>query len=156
MEYLSKQPGHIDYRRYAAYLETIRGELSAHVYAFAANPDHFDFQSHSSLHDSWLESFCIHERGEGERSQIRSVEISLCLLGAFHDRQIHLHYTGVKAYEVSMPPSASGHPRDLFTHEVRLGDSGLVIHELGFVNDGKILIECADFRHWEKPAECDA
>jgi hypothetical protein len=151
MEYLNQHQGHIDHRRYAAYLETIRGQLPAHVYAFAANPDHFDFQSHSSLHDSWLESFCIHERGEGERSQIRSVEISLCLLGAFQDRRIHLHYTGVRSYEVSMPsPSLSGQPRDLFTHEVRAGNTGLVIHELEFAENGEILIECADFKHSEE------
>ena len=151
MELISQKPGHIDHRRYAAYLETIRGQLPEHIYSFAANPDHFDLHSRNSLHDAWLEDLSITERGEGERSQIRSVEISLCLLGAFHDRRIHLHYKGVRSYEVSMPsPSLCGHPRDLFTHEVRVGNTGLVIHELEFQNEGRIIVECADLRHSEE------
>lgn len=156
MEYIYKKPGEIDYTNYGKYLQSIRGKLPEHVYAFAANPDHFNLESHSSLHDAWLESVVVNEVATGERSEIRQLEVKLSLLGAFHDRRIHLHYTGVAQYSFKAPPKydqsrfqhiAHG---DLFTHEIRLGNNGLIIHELLFERDATFLIECVDIRHSEE------
>jgi hypothetical protein len=156
MDYLYKKPGEIDYPQYEKYLQSIRGKLPEHVYAFATNPDHFNLESHSSLHDAWLESVVVNEVATGERSEIRQLEIKLSLLGPFHDRRIHLHYTGVAQYSLQAPPRHDP-PRyrhtahgDLFTHEIRLGSNGLIIHELLFERDATFLIECCDIRHSEE------
>jgi len=71
MEYiLNNRPGEIDYSPYLAYVESIREQLPPHVYAFASDIRYFDLESHSSLHDSWLESFTVREvaTGGGRRS----------------------------------------------------------------------------------------
>ena len=105
MEYiLNKNPGEIDYFPYRAYVESIREQLPPHVYAFASDIRYFDLQSHSSLHDSWLESFTVREVATGERQEIRRMEIAIALLGPFHDLRIRLHYTGVTRYSFLAPP----------------------------------------------------
>jgi hypothetical protein len=153
---LNSQTAGIDFTRYAAYVETIRHHLPVHVYAFASEARHFDLSSPSSLHDAWLETLTIRESASGDRQQIRRLEIQLCLLGPFHDRRIHLHYTGVTKYRFDTP-SRFDVPRyehaahgDLLTHEIRLGHAGLLIHELLFERGTAFLIECADLRHSEE------
>ena len=85
-------------------------------------------------------------------SEIRGLEIDLCLLGPYHDRRIHLHYVGVRQYSFVTPPHGKSIAHgDLFAHEVRLGETGLVVHELGFANGAKFIIECFDFKHSEEP-----
>ncbi|MDA7881418.1 hypothetical protein N9A94_03860 [Akkermansiaceae bacterium] len=151
----SKSDG-IDYTRYAAYLATIREMIPVHVYSFASDSRYFDLNSRSTLHDSWLESLTLREVASGERGEIRRMEVAICLLGPFQDRRIHLHYSGVTLYRFDAPPhygeqrfehTAHG---DLFTHEIRLGHDGLLIHELLFENDSTFLIECSDVRHSEE------
>jgi len=156
MDYIYKKPGEIDYLNYEKYLPSIRGKLPEHVYAFAANPDHFNLESRSSLHDAWLESIVVNEIATGERNEIRQLEVKLSLLGPFHDRRIHLHYTGVAQYSFKASPkydqSGLQHTAhgDLFTHEIRLGNNGLIIHELLFEREATFLIECVDIRHSEE------
>ena len=146
----------IDFTRYSAYVATIRKLIPPHVYSFASDSRYFDLSSHSSLHDSWLESLTIREVARGERKEIRRLEVAICLLGPFHDRRIHLSYSGVTLYTFDAPPHY-GEPRfehtahgDLFTHEIRLGHDGLLVHELLFENGSTFLIECSDLRHSEE------
>lgn len=156
MKHIYSRPGEIDLENYEKYIQSIYRKLPEHIYSFAANPNHFNFESHSSLHDSWLESLTVRETATGERNEIRRLEVKIALLGPFHDRRIHLNYTGVSRYSFDTPPrygdsryehTAHG---DLFTHEVRLGHEGLFIHELLFERDTTFLIECCDMKHWEE------
>jgi hypothetical protein len=162
MEYiLNNKPGEINYWPYHAYVESIREQLPPHVYAFASDIRHFDLASHSSLHDAWLESFTVRETASGERQEIRQMEIVMALLGPFHDLRIHLNYTGVTRYSLAVPPRygdsryANTAHGDLFTHEVRLGHEGLLVHELLFERDATFLIECSDIRHVEEAIKHD-
>jgi hypothetical protein len=153
---LNDKAEEIDYPRYHAYVESIKEKLPPHVYSFASNSSYFDLTSHSSLHDAWLESVNIREVATGERHEIRRLEITICLLGPFHDRHIHLRYSGVSTYSFSAP-SRRENPRfdhvahgDLLTHEIRLGRDGMLVHELLFERNGTFLIESADIRHSEE------
>lgn len=146
----------IDFDRYAAYLESVRGQLPAHVYAFASDPNHFNLTSHSSLHDAWLETLCVIEPATGPRAEVRAIEIRLRLLGPFHDRYINLVYAGVSKYELDAPPRP-GEPHfthnahgDLLTHEIRFENDRL-IHEILFERGAIFLIECSDIKHSEEP-----
>lgn len=146
----------IDFSRYLDYLDSIRSRLPAHIYSFAADSRHFDLQSEESLHDAWLEALTIKETASHETDAARRISIHLCLLGPFRDRRIHLHYSGVERYLLDTP-ARPGVPRymhtahgDLLTHEVRIGDSGLLVHELAFERGSTLLIECADFQHSEE------
>jgi hypothetical protein len=157
MEYiLNSETDGIDFDKYLKYLNSIQNRLPAHIYSFASDLRYFDLHSHSSLHDAWLDSIMTSEMTTGDRSQVRRIEIRICLLGAYHDRRIHLHYTGVERY-VQEAPARHGEPRfdhtghgDLITHEIRLGENGLFIHELLFERGATFLIECKDIRHSEE------
>ena len=146
----------IDFTRYAAYVESIRHKLPAHVYAFASDSRYFDLNSHSSLHDAWLESLTVNEGASGERKQVRKLEVHLRLLGPCHDRLIYLRYTGIIRYRFDTP-ARQGESRfqhtahgDIITHEIRLGAEGSLIHELLFERNSTFLVECADLRHSEE------
>ena len=159
MEYIrDPQTGIIDFDRYSAYLQTIRHKIPAHVYAFASDSRHFDLTSSSSLHDAWLESLTVAEPATGERGEIRSVEITLQLLGPFHDCRIHLRYTGLRHYCFTMPGSIQPEGRtinhgDLVTHEIRLAAENHLIHELVFETGATLLIVCDDILHSEEPVQ---
>jgi hypothetical protein len=156
MKYIYTKPGHIDFDSYRAHLEKIRGRLPQHVFTFASSPCYFDFESHSSLHDAWLETLTISESASGTHNEVRKLEVHLSLLGPYHDRRIHLHYKGVSQYSFIAPPrhdlprykhTAHG---NLFTHEITLGHEGLIVHELLFERDATLLIECSDIKHSEE------
>jgi hypothetical protein len=153
---LNSQTEGIAFTHYAAYDDSIRHLLPPHVYTFASDPRYFDLTSHSSLHDAWLESVTVREAATGERHEVRRMEITMSLLGPFHDRRIRIHYTGVTHYSLAAPPRY-GEPRydhtahgDLLAHEIRLGQGGLLVHELLFERDATFLIECSDLRHSEE------
>jgi hypothetical protein len=154
MDYiLDKDTGQINFDPYFEYLKSVKESLPPHVYAFASDSRHYDLQSHGSLHDAWLESFTISEISGGET---RQMEARMCLLGPFHDLKIHLHYIGVESYRLDAP-ARSGEARfthaghgDLLTHEIRLGEDGLLVHELQFERGGTIFIECKDIVHVEE------
>ena len=139
--------------QYLKYLNSIKNKLPAHIYAFASNPDHFNLESHSSLHDAWIESCIVREVATGERNQVRKLEIKLILLGPYHDKRIHLCYTGVVSYRFDVPTRGTfennGHG-DLYTHEIRLGHDETIIHELMFEREASLLIECSDIQHSEE------
>jgi hypothetical protein len=149
----------IDFTGYARYLQTVRNAMPAHVFAFASDPRHFDLLSRSSLHDAWLEELSVREIATGERHEIRRTQVELRLLGPYHDRRIHLLYEGVTGYRWEMP-TRHGEPRyehvahgDLYTHEICMTDHGLMTHEIEFERDARLVVEFADFRHWETPVD---
>ena len=156
MDYIYKHPGRIDYPSYQRYLESIRDKLPGHIYSFAADINHFNFESHISLHDAWLETLTVKAVATGKRKEIRDLEINLTLLGPFQDRRILLHYTGVAQYSFAAlsQPDRSAHQQsalgDLLTHEIRLGRDGLFIHELLFDHDAHFFVECVDIMHSEE------
>ena len=142
----------IDFGAYSAYLATVRDRLPAHVAAFAADERHFALNTPETLHDAWLMELAVREPADGTRQECRVTEIEVRFLGAFHDREHVLRYTGVRRYELVGAGVADGHG-DLYTHEVRLAPDGVgLIHEYVFSArpgsaGSRLLIECADFTH---------
>ena len=43
------------FRRYHAYIQSVRGEIPAGAWAYASAEWHYDYDDHRSPHDSWLE-----------------------------------------------------------------------------------------------------
>ncbi len=150
---LDELGGPVEYGRYTAYLATIRHRLPANVYEFASSPANFELGSHSSLHDAWLESFSITEPAGGERNELRSIDIRSSYLGPFHDKRILINYIDVVSYSIQTPPGfrlppsyRTGHG-DLITHEIRLQDDDLMIHELLFSRGSVFEICFTRFEH---------
>lgn len=144
------------FRRYAEYLNEKRDQMPRAAYDFASATWHYDPEDHRCPHDSWLEQLSVKEPSAGERCEVRGVEISVRLLGAYQDGWIELIYIDVKHYsfqlkrENSLPGLGHG---DWLVDEVRLSESGLVIHEVVFSTGAQWFIECGDVRYsWtEKP-----
>jgi hypothetical protein len=144
VKYIHADAEGTDFTEYFEYIQSLRAKLAPHVFEFASNQDYYNL-SRSSLHDAWLISFDVKEPATGDRREIRSTEISLSLLGSFHDRRITLEYKRVKSYTFSSQDTEDGHG-DLLIHEVRLSGAGFLVHEIQFVH-GNFIIECEDFKH---------
>jgi hypothetical protein len=156
MEYIYGDDRVINFGRYREYLLKIRDRIPDRVFRFASNEDHFNLASRSSLHDAWLEELTICESGVERLDNARSVSIHARLLGAFHDRRIHLKYLGVLKYSIAgvLANPVLGERRpwhgDLITHEVRAIADGQIVHEILFRAGGGLSIECEDLEHREE------
>jgi len=134
---------------YSEYLNSLGNRLPASAYSFAIADWHYDHLDSRCPHDSWVESITIAEPASGDRSQRRKLEIQLTLLGAYHNGYFKLIYRDVAAYDLKtpaeflLPPRNVGHG-DWLYDEVRLSDSGKVMHEIEFSRGSHWAIESSD------------
>ena len=148
MKYLdsSEQDPHLlaqSHRNYQLYLSSIEDKLPPGAKAFATAPWHYDFGDSRCPHDAWVESLRVWEHASGTRKEVRTTNIDVSLFGAYHDGVIRFEYRGVRRYSLAGQRS-SGHG-DWLIDEVRLSDSGLVVHEVEFATGALWKIECTDF-----------
>jgi len=139
----------IMFGRYLEALATYRAKLPEGVAQFAGDQERFMLSHPKSLHDARLERATITETPGNEESP-SSVGVELIFVGQDGDRRIRLNYRSVARYEIRgtrerLDWHESFHG-DIYTHEVRVGDSGGVVHEILFESDSTIEIECVDFR----------
>jgi hypothetical protein len=157
MEHIFKdERGVVHFDSYFMYLESVKERLPPHVYVFASDFKHYSLRDHASLHDAWLDHLHIVELAEGERSELRKIEIEACFLGPFHDRRIFLSYKNVTGYSLQTSPHFAALPLhhvghgDLLIHELRFHPSGNMIHEMEFSRGSTLLIRCSDLTHREE------
>ena len=140
-----------NWRAYQNRLQKIKKRMSPTVQEYALADWHYDYSDHKCPHDAWLEYVTIREPSSGERSEIRTLEIEIRLLGAYHDGYIEFHYKDVESYCLDQPhrrgrweTKQKGHG-DWLTDEVDLSKNGLILHEIEWSDRGHWLIECRDF-----------
>jgi hypothetical protein len=137
------------WREYLEYLESVRGRMPGSAHEFATASWHYDTADARSLHDSWVDSLVIREPAEGDRHEIRPLEIEDRLLGPYHDGNTILNYRKVQAYSMDTPLDSSlrhgnvGHG-DWLCDEVRISERDHVIHEIECSWWSRWLIECQD------------
>jgi len=132
--------------KYRKYLEDHRDRFPSAAYALAASDWYFDPQCHECPHDAWLEEARIGERSAGERREIRSVTLTIKLLGAYHDGIIEIHYPSVFEYRLASIALDGGH-RDWRYDEMRIDEKGHLIHEIeweGCRDNGSWFIAASD------------
>jgi len=81
-----------------------------------------------------LEALTISEPSSGVRCEIRSINILIRLLGAYHDGYLELRYENVRNFSVAGERTLhgiSGHG-DCLIDEITVADSGSVVHEILF------------------------
>jgi hypothetical protein len=137
------------HENYAGYLETVRDNMPSDAFTFASASWHYNPEDHRCPHDSWLQKLTIDEAASGARSEVRSVDISVRLLGAYQDGWIDLTYSDVTNYSLGFTQAGSstnqGHG-DWLIDEVRMSDRMQVIHEVVFSTGARWLIECRNVR----------
>jgi hypothetical protein len=125
------QNSHEEFRtawdRYQNYLASISESLPVSARAFAVADWHYDFGDARSPHDGWVESVRVTEHSSGERRQNRWLDITIRMLGAYHDGYIELTYQRVHSYRLGSKGSSHG---DWLYDEIRLSERGLVLHEI--------------------------
>jgi len=131
------------YRAYVAYLASIKDRLPQAAYEFAVADWHYDFTKPNCPHDAWVQEIKIKEIAEGERHEIRTTQIEILLLGAYHDRLLRVTYPGVTSHFISSGQSQCRYG-DWLIDEIGLSDAGQVVHEVKFANMARLRIESAD------------
>lgn len=99
-----------NFEKYISYLMTIQNKLTEEIYDFASDPNRHNF-SKESLHDSWLKNVEINFD-----FQKRTSFIQLILLGAYHDREFILSFSGVRQFNICQ--GLADIERDLLTFEI--------------------------------------
>src|SRR5262245_38438131 len=95
--------------RYREYLQQNAARFPPKAFALATSDWYFDPADHRCPHDAWLERFDLSEPSAGRRHEIRSVSLTVTLLGAYHDGIIQLRYPRVYQYKIEAGSIASGH-----------------------------------------------
>ncbi|HKX83413.1 MAG TPA: hypothetical protein VJL58_04260, partial [Pyrinomonadaceae bacterium] len=97
----------------------------------------------------------ISEPFSGDRDELRTVEIRIELLGAYHDGKILLRYPKVFGYELNARMLDEGH-RDWRYDEFRVNDDGQLVHEIewwGLYNTAIWQIVASDVEYKWIPVE---
>jgi hypothetical protein len=134
------------FRKYRKFLDDNRERFPSVAYALAISDWYFDPQYHECPHDAWLEWVKIEEHSTEERHEIRTVAITIKLLGAYRDGIIEIHYPKVFEYLFNSLALEGGH-RDWLYDEMRLNEKGRLIHEIewkGYQSSGSWLIVASD------------
>jgi hypothetical protein len=117
-----------------------------HAFALASFEWCFDFTDRRCPHDSWLEAIRVEEPAVGQRRELRSLTITIRLLGAYHDGYIELVYPDVYSYDLAGMHVGRGHG-DLQYDEFRVREQGRVIHEIEWASihqTSRWVIEASD------------
>ena len=160
MKYIYYDEDGTHFDSYFKYLETVRDKMPPHVYQFASDYKYYNLDSHSSLHDAWLDYLKIIEPAQGDRKQNRTIEIQARFLAPFHDKRIYLTYKNVIGFELKTPECFETYPGssfqregghgDLYTHEIRIEEDSILVHEIEFFEGSNFVIKCRDIFHSEK------
>jgi hypothetical protein len=113
---------------YREYLEAKKSRFPVSVFALASSEWYFDFTDRRCPHDSWLDAVRVEEPSAGQRRELRSLTMTILLLGAYHDGYIELVYPDVYSYDLAGMHVGRGHG-DLQYDEFRVSEQGRVIHE---------------------------
>lgn len=129
--------------RYLDYLAGLKGTIDDDLYTFLSDSGRYDL-SKTSLHDSWLRRLSLNSFELAERRMTQNLHLEL--LGPYHDRIFHLHYTDILGYSISQRPRRRpGHP-DLLMHEFRVGEQGEFEHAIEFDDGLAIVVACRSMR----------
>jgi hypothetical protein len=128
------------FSKYRKYLEDNHDRFPSAAHTLAMSDWYHDPRYHECPHDAWLEWVKVEEHSTGERHEIRSVAITIKLLGAYHDGIIEIHYPKVFEYRLNSLALEGGH-RDWRYDELRLNEKGHLIHEIEWH-------ECQDNGSW--------
>jgi hypothetical protein len=134
------------FEQYQDYLASVRTKFPPSAYALATSDWYFNSTDHRCPHDAWLESLLLEEPSSGSRNELRTLSLTLNLLGAYHDGRIVLRYPRVFSYSFRVDDGKDGH-RDWRYDELRLSERGNLIHEIEWcgLNDvGTWTIEASD------------
>jgi hypothetical protein len=134
---------------YRDYLSRIAKKLRQATREFALAEWHYLPTDHRCPHDAWLEAVTLREPVVSEAASHRRLEVSVRLLGAYHDGHLELRYENTISYCLDFPAYDlrnqvnQGHG-DWLVDEIRFSERGKILHEIEWANGDRWYIECDD------------
>ena len=153
MKYITRGERGWDHRPYWRYLENVKQFMPLNLFLFAYNQEHHDLTHPNSLHNAWLERWCVTEAPDGDPKKGRSLSVEVTLLGPKRDRRIHLAYQGVTSHTIQTPEqiapaySLDQAHGDLIVHETTIARDGIYLHEILFSSNAVFTVQFAGFEH---------
>ncbi|MEL6449430.1 MAG: hypothetical protein AAFQ62_15965 [Pseudomonadota bacterium] len=144
------------FQRYREYLKRHTEEFPRGAFSLATSDWWFSLDDRRSPNDAWLERFEVLEVGSGDRSAERATSVRVELLGAFHDMDLTLVYSGVSALWLDAVAIADGH-HDWRYDEFRISDEGRLTHEIEWsylASTARWRIEADDVEYFAEPRQC--
>jgi hypothetical protein len=142
------------WQKYQEYVRANERAFTPGAFALATAEWFFGSDDHRAPHDAWLESAVFAEPSAGSRSEIRSLNLRVRLLGAYHDQYLELFYPHVYSYTFSHSAVAEGH-FDWRYHELRISERGRLVHEIEWAGrpgvEGRWLLEVSDVQFTTTP-----
>lgn len=137
--------------RYMEYLANSKASFPAPLYDVITAEWYYRWDDHRCPHDAWLESFEIRENKVHPDGKTRQIDISIKLLGAYHDGYIEYRYPKVRNYRLTQPssdfydvPGGNVTHGDWIADEFRISDKGSIIHEIKWGRRSSWIIEASD------------
>ena len=131
------------HRRYKAYLLENRDKFPESAFSLASAEWRNNFNDHRAPHDSWICDINFHDGALPRFPGSGCRDLRLVMLGAYHDGHLHLLYRDVESFSMAATGLVQIH-RD----EIRLSETGRVLHEIEFLGAPNWLIVCSDIE-WE-------
>jgi hypothetical protein len=130
---------------YEAHIKTIAPKLPEPTRVFVMSSAYGNHNSHDCPHDSWLMNIILD--AEVCRDNNRRIDLTIRLLGAFHDRILTFKYINVTEFNIEIKKSGNQNVGDWLNDEFDIAEQGFVSHEIlwQFGKPWKIISECVEF-----------
>ncbi len=131
-----------DYQRH---LDAISPKLPDVARSFISTPWYYDFNHHDCPHDSWLMDLSL--KVGVKCNDDRTLDLTLNLLGAYHDRILIFHYRNVTFCGFEIQKQGRHNTGDWLRDEFDVLENGFVAHEIlwQFGEPWRIVAESVEF-----------
>jgi len=138
-------------RDYEIHLKTIAAKLPEPTKAFVMAPWYGDPTHHDCPHDAWLMNLALDATASADKD--RRLDLTLTLLGAFHDRVLTFKYFNVTECNFKIKKHGKHNTGDWLNDEFDIIDQGFVSHEIlwQFGEPWKIVSEYVEFSAENRP-----
>lgn len=142
------------WRSYREHVARIEPRLPSRVRSFASQEWYYDPNDHRCPHDAWLESLTVSDSKANLKSGDNlKVDITVRLLGAYHDRALIFGYTDVRSYQLcgTIGNAAEAWHGDWLVDEFNVTNDGFVTHEMQWSSGSTWYFESRDIEFSDFP-----
>ena len=138
-------------KAYEAHLNEIAPKLPEATRTFVLAPWYHNWNHHDCPHDSWLMDFTL--KAAVKNDEDRTLDLTLNLLGAYHDRILTFNYRNVTLCGFEIQKQRRQNTGDWLYDEFDVFEYGFVSHEVlwQFGKPWKIISERVEFSAENRP-----
>lgn len=115
-------------KAYEAHLETVVPKLPDATKAFVSSKWYQDWNHHDCPHDAWLMDLALKACVKSDED--RTLDLTLKLLGAYHDRILTFSYRNVTFCDFEIQKQGRHNTGDWLRDEFDVLENGFISHEI--------------------------